>query len=128
MVDRPQERMEELDWRLRGHTREDYLQGRLPVRRLDVPLPEELEGVKELRATFYSLSRDIDKAMVGTTHIPNIMARVNDAIRAAQLRLADNKEEWEGALKDRLEVEQQGPGNAKIGGQEGNITPLRQSR
>ena len=127
MVDRPQDRMEELDWRLRGHTPEDYYQGRLPVRRLDVPLPETIEGVKELRAAFYDLVRRIDQAMVGTTHIPNIMARVNDAIRASQLRLADDKEEWEGALKARLEVELKGPERAKIIRQMGNVTTLLQS-
>ena len=117
MVDRPKEIMDEWDWRIRGHKEADYLQGRLPVRQLDFTLPETVEGVRELSAVIYNLMRGIDKAQVGTTHIPAIVAGVNDAFRTAQLRLADDKEKWEGQLRARQKVEQE---------QVGNVTRLSQ--
>lgn len=118
MVDRPQKIMTEWDWRIRGHKERGYLQGRLPVRRLDFTLPETVEGVQELSAVVYSLMRGIEKAQVGTTHIPAIMSGVNDAFRKAQLRLADNKQAREDELKARQEVERENPE------QEGNVTRL----
>ncbi len=121
MVDRPKTIMEEWDWRIRGHKQEDYRQGRLPTKRLIIPLPETAEGVRNLYYVFNGLAKGLMDAQKGTEHIPNIIARVHDAIRDAQAKLYDHREAWEDELKARQKGELENPEHS------GNVTRLGQS-
>ena len=120
MVDITRTRMEDMDWRKYGHSREDYYQGRLPTKRLIIPLPEDNGGIKNLFYVFNTLAAGMERALKHK-HTPTAMMVVVDEIKGAQITLYDHKEAWEDGLRDRLAEE------SRKSEQLGNVVRLGQS-
>lgn len=107
VMDRPPEHLSPEDWRMIGGGEPTVGRGGLPVRRLDVPLPDHVAGLFVLANRMIELGNQMQRLAREGTMVKDVVhprTFVGQAIRQLELSgltLKDLRKDWERELRER---------------------------
>ncbi len=113
MVDELRSRMTEHDWLIQGHDTENYRRGKLPTRRLDIPLPETIPALYELSHRLSYISQEIARAARLNQDCPSAISHVSNLLYLSRQQFKEVQHTWETELRQRLEAEEKEAGKVE---------------
>lgn len=108
MVDETRREMNQLDWQILAH---DIETGKLPMRRIQVPLPPSIDDVFRLCHDLSGLVMEIQSsARVGAT-ARHVLLDIDFLIQQLNSKWQHDREKWERELQNQPEEESKGEGH-----------------
>jgi len=105
MVETARERMTAWDWRVLGQNEADYKRGKLLTRRLDIPLPETIDGLYELSHKLAFISQELARVARLGTDAPSAIGHASQLLMITRLQLKEVQRTWETELRERQKAQ-----------------------